>query len=146
MAANKYKKEQPHRIYVCSITVFAVFLYWDIFTYNTFGPETPLFFLWSDGRSFAEMLRGYTYLSSMWYRPTAFAVPYWLIEQFAGWHNLVAWKLAHFSTVLAAAYAVYWLAVRSLALTRTAGLLSSVYFIAQPSLYSAVMEAAGFDF
>ncbi|HJZ95202.1 MAG TPA: malectin [Candidatus Solibacter sp.] len=105
-----------------------------------------MFFVWNDQAPFGQMLRNYTYLSSMWYRPTAFSVPYWIVEQFFSWHNLFAWKLAHFLTALAAAYAVYWLVVQPLGGNRMAGLLGATYFIAQPSLYSAVMEAAGFDF
>ena len=140
------REQHSHATYVGLITAFAFALYIQIFTYNTFGPETPLFYFYSDGQPFGQMLRSYTYVSLMWYRPTAFAVPYWLLEQFLGWHNLVAWKLAHFSTVLASAYAIYWLVVRPLGGSRMAGLLSAMYFIAQPSMYSAVMEAAGFDF
>jgi hypothetical protein len=33
-------------------------------------------------------------------------VPYWAVEQFFGWHNLVAWKFLHFWTVIAAGCAV----------------------------------------
>jgi hypothetical protein len=135
-----------HWLYVVSLTISAFLLYVRIFTYNTFGPETPLFFVWNDQAPFRQMLRNYTYLSSMWYRPTAFSVPYWIVEQLFSWHNLFAWKLAHFLTALAAAYAVYWLIVRSLGGSRMAGLLGAAYFIAQPSMYSAAMEAAGFDF
>jgi hypothetical protein len=82
----------------------------------------------------------------MWYRPTSFGVPYWLLEQFLGWHDLAAWKFAHLCTALAAAYATYWLAVVPLGASRMAGLLAAIYFIAQPCLYSGMMEVAGFDF
>jgi hypothetical protein len=82
----------------------------------------------------------------MWYRPTGFALPYWIIEQFVSWHNLVGWKLIHFWTVIGTGYAIYWLVVRCLDGNRLAGLLSAMYFMAQPSLYAAVMEVAGFDF
>jgi hypothetical protein len=133
-------------VYVGFLTVFSFVLYREIFTYNTFGPETPLFYVENDGQPFSQLLRAYTYLSLEWYRPTAFALPYWVLEHFLGWHNLFAWKLAHFWTALAAAYAIYWLVVRCLGGSRMAGLLSATYFMAQPSLYSALMEAAGFDF
>lgn len=146
LTPRKPGKQLPHWIAIASFTCFAFLLYERIFTYNTFGPETPLFFVWNDGAPFRQMLRNYTYLSSMWYRPTSFSVPYWLVEQFFGWHNLFAWKFAHFWTALAAACAIYWLVVRPLGGSRMAGLVSATYFIAQPSLYSAAMEAAGFDF
>jgi Malectin domain len=135
-----------HWLYVIALTIFAFAIYVRVFTYNTFGPETPLFFVWNDKAPFRQMLRNYTYLSSMWYRPSSFSVPYWILEQFFSWHNLFAWKMGHFMTALAAAYAVYWLVVRPLGASRIAGLLSAAYFVAQPSMYSAVMEAAGFDF
>ena len=133
-------------IHVGFLTVFSFVLYQAIFTYNTFGPETALFYMGNDGQPFSNVLRAYTYTNIMWYRPTAFALPYWILEQFFGWHNLVAWKFFHFWTVLAAAYAVYWLVVRCLRASPMAGLLSATYFISQPSLYAAVMEVAGFDF
>jgi hypothetical protein len=135
----------PHWLYVGFLTFFSFLFYVRIFVYNTFGPETPLFFQWSDGASFGQMLRNYTYLSLLWYRPTA-AVCYWIVEQFFSWHNLFAWKLAHFLTALAAAYSVYWLVMRPLGGDRMAGLLGAAYFIAQPSLYTAAMEASSFDF
>jgi hypothetical protein len=133
-------------LYVGFLTLFSFALYPEIFTYNTFGPETPLFYIANEGLSFSQMLQTYANVSWMWYRPTAFALPYWTLEQFWGWHNLVAWKFAHFWTGLAAAYAIYWLVVRCLGGSRMAGLLSATYFMAQPSLYAAMMEAAGFDF
>jgi hypothetical protein len=135
-----------HFLYVTVLTLFGFALYLRVFTYNTFGPETPLFYFWSEGRPFREMLRNYTYLDAMWYRPTAFAVPYWILEQLFSWHDLVAWKLAHFLTVLAAAWALYWLVVRPLGAAPLAAFSSALYFLAQPCLYSGVMEVAGFDF
>ncbi|HXB74895.1 MAG TPA: malectin [Candidatus Acidoferrales bacterium] len=136
----------PHWIYLACLTAFSFALYWEMFTYNTFGPETPLFYVANDLQPFRQILRSYTYMNLMWYRPTAFGVPYWVIEQFVGWHNLVAWKFLHFWTAIAAGCAIYWLVVRCLGGSQLAGLLSAVYFMAQPSLYAAAMEAAGFDF
>ena len=69
-----------------------------------------------------------------------------MLEQFLGWHNLVAWKFAHLCTALATAYAIYWLTVVPLGATRLAGFIAAMYFMAQPCLYTAIMEAAGFDF
>jgi Malectin domain len=135
-----------HLLYVGFLTILSFVIYSEIFTYNTFGPETAMFYYENDGHPFDLMLRSYTYFSLMWYRPTGFALPYWAIQQFVGWHNLVAWKFIHFWTVLAAAYAIYWLVVRCLGGSRMAALLSATYFMAQPSLYAAVMEVAGFDF
>ena len=68
----------------------------------------------------------------MWYRPTGFSVALLDDEQFFSWHNLVAWKFAHFWTALAAACAIYWLVVRLSRGSRMAGLVSATYFIAQP--------------
>ncbi len=145
-APAKRGQTLPHGFYLVLLTAFSFALYWEIFTYNTFGPETPLFFMSNDQESFRQMTKSYTYVTLMWYRPTGFALPYWIIEQFFNWHNLVAWKFVHFWTVIGAGYALYWLVVRCLDGSRLAGLLSAVYFIAQPSLYAAVMEVAGFDF
>jgi hypothetical protein len=108
------------------------------------GLETPLFYISNDGQPFIQVLRGYTYVSLMWYRPTAFGVPYWLPKQFLGWHSLLAWKLAHFTTVLAAAYAIYWLVVYPLRGSRMAGLLSAAIY--RPAQYVFGRDgAAGFD-
>src|SRR5262249_47311553 len=128
------------------LTLFAFAVYWEIFAYNTFGPETAMFYYESDGQTFGQMMRSYTYFSLIWYRPTAFSIPYWFLHQFISWHNVFAWKFAHFWTVLAAAYAIYWLAAICLGGSRMAALLSATYFMIQPSLYAAAMEFAGFDF
>jgi len=133
-------------VYVGFLTLLSFLIYSEIFTYTTFGPETAMFYYETDSHPFGLMLRSYTYFQLSWYRPTSFGLPYWVIQQFVGWHNLFAWKFIHFWTVLAAAYAIYWLVVSCLGGTRMAGLLSATYFIAQPSLYAAVMEVAGFDF
>jgi Malectin domain len=145
-APPKRGKHLPHWIYLALLTAFSFALYWEIFAYNTFGPETPLLYISNDGQTFRQMMRSYTYLNLMWYRPTSFAVPYWAIEQFISWHNFVAWKLLHFWTVIAAGCAIYWLVVRCLGGSQLAGLLSAVYFVAHPCLYAVVMEVAGFDF
>src|SRR5260370_18685452 len=92
------------------------------------------------------MKKSYTYVTLMRYRPTGFALPYWIIEQFFNWHNLVAWKFIHFWTVIGAGCAVYWLVVRCLDGSRLAGFFSATYFIAQPSLYAAVVEVAAVFF
>src|SRR5215831_19006995 len=129
-------------LYLSALTAFAFLLYLEIFAYNTIGPEFPLFYFYNDGLSFAQMLRAYTYVQLMWYRPTSFALFYWIGEQFIGWHNLAAWKLFHFLTVLAVCYAIYWLVVRCLGGSRMAGFAAALYYIAQPSLYAFVMEVA----
>src|SRR5215467_5890661 len=99
------RNNPPHLVYVGFLTLFSFALYWQIFTYNTFGPETALFYFYNHGQTFRQMIRGYTYVTLSWYRPTGFTVPYWVVQQFADWHNLVAWKVAHFFTVLGAAFA-----------------------------------------
>ena len=137
---------RTHLLYVGFLTLIGFVVYTEVFAYHTFGPETAMFYYENDGHSFAQMLRSYTYFSLMWYRPTGFALPYWVISQFVGWQNLFAWKFIHFWTVLAAAYAIYWLVASCLGGSRMAALLSATYFLVQPSLYAAVMEVAGFDF
>lgn len=51
--------------------VFAFALYADNFTCNTFGPELPLFYFYTDGLSFTQTLRSQTYTSLKSYRPTS---------------------------------------------------------------------------
>jgi hypothetical protein len=131
--------------YLGFLTLFAFALYSEVFVYNSFGPETALYYYYSDQLTFIQALRSFLYVQLMWYRPIT-SVLYWLGEQFVGWHNLVGWKLLHFVTVLAACYAIYWLVVTCLAGRRMAGLLAAAWFAAQPNVYPGVMEAAGFDF
>ena len=69
-------------IYVGFLTLLSFLIYSEIFTYKTFGPETAMFYYENDGHSFELMLRSYTYFQLSWYRPTGFALPYWLISQF----------------------------------------------------------------
>ena len=131
--------------YLGVLTVFAFAVYQEVFRYASFGPETALYYFWSDGRSFAQTIRSFTYFNLMWYRPVP-AVLYWIQEQIVGWHNLVGWKLLHFVTTLATLYAIYWLVVACLGGSRVAGLLAASWFAAQPNVYPVVMEAAGWDF
>ena len=131
--------------YLGFLTLFAFALYWEVFAYDSFGPETALYYFYSDGVPFRQALRSFTYVHLMWYRPMP-SVFYWLGEQLVGWHNVAGWKLLHFVTVLAACYAIYWLVVTCLGGSRMAGLLAAAWFAAQPNLYPPVMEAAGFDF
>ena len=136
-----------HVVKLLFLTAFAFAIYAEMFAYDTFFPEFPLFFFYSGGIDFHQVLRSYTYTTLMWYRPTSFALTYWIGERFAGsWHNLNGWKLFHFWTVLPACYAIYWFAVRCLHGSRTAALLAVTYFIAQPSLCAVIMEIAPFDF
>jgi len=132
-------------LYLTFLTLFAMALYWEVFVYDTFGPETALYYYYSDGLTLPQVLRSFIYVQLMWYRPVP-SVLYWVGEQFAGWHNILGWKLLHFVTVLAACYAIYWLIVTCLSGGRWAGLLAAAWFAAQPNVYPGVMEAAGFDF
>ena len=43
--------------YLGMLTLFAVALYWEIFTYDSFGPETALYYYYSDGLTFTQALR-----------------------------------------------------------------------------------------
>jgi hypothetical protein len=90
-APTKRGQSLPHWFYLALLTAFSFALYLEIFTYNTFGPETPLFYVTNHLQSFREIVKSYTYVTLMWYRPTSFGLPYWIIEQFFSWHNLVAW-------------------------------------------------------
>ena len=129
-----------HFLLLALLTVFSFVLYTEIFAYNTFGPEFPLFFYYNDGHTFTDMLRSYTYTSQMWYRPTSFALFYWIGEQFIHWHNLAGWKLFHFVTVLATAYGIYWLVARCLGSGATADFPAS--FTEKPdSSFSATSAA-----
>jgi hypothetical protein len=137
-----HRRKSP--FYLAVLVLFSFALYADVFMYDTFGPELPLFYFYTDGLSFTQMLRSYTYTSLMSYRPTSYALFYWVGEQFLHWHNLAAWKLYHFATALAACWAIYWLVVRCLSGSPAAGFFAAIYFIAQPSLYAFVMNP--FDF
>ncbi|SPF41670.1 membrane hypothetical protein [Candidatus Sulfopaludibacter sp. SbA4] len=131
--------------YLGFLTLFAFALYWEVFVYDSFGPETALYYYYSDGLTFAQALRSFGYVQLMWYRPMT-SVLYWVGEQLVGWHNVAGWKLLHFVTVLAAFYSIYWLVVTCLGGGRVAGLLAAAWFAAQPNVYPGVMEAVGFDF
>lgn len=132
-------------LFLAILTLFAVTLYWEVFTYNSFGPETALYYYYSDGLTFPQAFRSFFYVQLMWYRPMT-SVLYGAGEQIVGWHNIVGWKVLHFLTVLAALYAIYWLVAACLGSGRLAGVLAAAWFCAQPNVYPGVMEAAGFDF
>jgi hypothetical protein len=130
--------------HLAAVSIFSVALYIDVFLWDTFGPEFPLFYFYTDGLSFTQMLRAYTYTTLMSYRPTSHALFYWIGAQFMGWHDIAPWKLYHFATALAACWSVYWFAVRCLSGAPMAGFFAALYFIAHPSLYAFVMNP--FDF
>ena len=127
------------------LTALSFAIYWPAFFYDSFQPETALYYFHNDGLTFPLALRIYRYFSLMWYRPTP-AMLYWIGEQFLGWHDLLGWKLFHFVTVLATAYAIYWLVARCFSGSRLAGILAATYFLAHPNVYPGIMEVAGFDF
>ena len=131
--------------YPALLTALSFAIYWPAFFYDSFQPETALYYFYSDGRNFLQALQSYGYLSLMWYRPTP-SMFYWIGQQFLGWHDLLGWKLFHFVTVLAAAYAIYWLVARCFSGGRLAGILAATCFLAHPNVYPGIMEVAGFDF
>ncbi len=65
-------------LYPAILTLFSIALYTDVFLYDTFGPEFPLFYFYTEGRSFTQILLAYTYTSLMSYRPTSHALFYWV--------------------------------------------------------------------
>jgi hypothetical protein len=128
------------------LAAFALLLFQEVFAFDTFGPEFPLFYFYTDGLTFAQMLRSYTYNELMWYRPTVHSALYWVGDQFLHWHDLSGWKVYHFCTVLATAFSIYWLVAGPLRFGALAGALSGGFFLAQPSIFAFVMEMSGFDF
>lgn len=132
--------------YFLLLTLFAFVLYAQIFLYDSIGPEFPLFFFYNHNLPFGQMLRAYIGFDQMWYRPTSFALFYWIGDQLFSWHNLHAWRAFHLFTVIAVAYAIYRLTLELFPGRRVAGMLAGIFFLAHPSLFPFVYQVAPFDF
>ncbi len=129
-----------------AIILFAVFVYWDLLSYRTFGSEFPSFYVFRDGKTFSEVLEGYTHLNYVWYRPTTFDLFYWFGGRLIDWHNVLGWKILELACALLCSFLIYWLVLLLLPNQRLAAALAATYYIASPSLYVVVLETQGLDF
>jgi hypothetical protein len=130
-----------------AIILFAVFVYWDILSYRTFGPEFSAFYVLYSGNTFSHVLESYrTNLYYPWYRPTTFVLFYWFGSELIDWHNLLGWKILELIAALLCSFLVYWLVLVLLPKQRLAAALAAIYYIASPNLYAVIMDAQGLDF
>jgi hypothetical protein len=129
------------------IILFAMFVYWDILSYRTFGSEFPSFYLFHGGSTLSQVLDGYiTHLTYPWYRPTTFDLFYWFGSLLIGWHNVLGWKILELSAALLCSFLVYWLVLVLLPKQRLAAALAALYYIASPNLYNVILDSQGLDF
>jgi hypothetical protein len=129
------------------IVLFAVFVYWDMLSYRTFGPEFASFYAFNVGNTFSQVLKAYTtHLHYPWYRPTTFDLFYWFGSRLIDWHNLLGWKIMELIAALLCSFLVYWLVLVLLPKQRLAAALAAIYYIASPNLYAVIMDAQGLDF
>jgi hypothetical protein len=129
------------------VILFAVFVYWDILSYRTFGTEFPSFYFFLGGDTFGQVLKAYkTHLNYPWYRPTTFDLFYWFGSLLVDWHNVLAWKILEFSGALLCCFLIYWLVLVLLPKQRLAAALAAIYYIASPNLYAVVLDTQGLDF
>src|SRR3982751_764969 len=64
------------------ISLFSALLYVEIVSYRTFGPEYAMFYEVNSTLSLAGVWHWYTMFNGVWYRPTAFVLPYWVGQWF----------------------------------------------------------------
>ena len=129
------------------IILFAVFVYWDMLSYRTFGTEFPSFYTFYAGNTFSQVLDAYvTHLHIAWYRPTTFVLFYWFGSLLIDWHNLLGWKIMELIAALLCSFLIYWLVLVLLPTQRLAAALAALYYIASPNLYNVIFDAQGLDF
>jgi hypothetical protein len=130
-----------------TVILFAVFMYWDILSYRTFGSELPSFYSFHGGITFSQVLTAYrTHLTYPWYRPSTFDLFYWFGSLLFDWHNVQGWKILELSGGLLCSFLIYWLVLLLLPKQRLAAALAAIYFIASPNLYTVVLDTQGLDF
>lgn len=127
------------------LAVFASAVYWDLVSYRTFGPEYAMFYMMERSDTLQKVVHEYFQFKNPWYRPTAFVTPYYVGKLFIDWHNTPGWKVLELSTAVLSAFLIYILAV-VLGLSRWAGLLAGIYYLAHPTLFEGVYAVAAFDF
>lgn len=127
-------------------TVFAILVYTECFLYDSFAPEFPFFYHINRDVTFSALLHQYTVFDQVWYRPTAFFLPYWIGRHFLSWHDLFGWRVFYFLTFLATCYSVYALALKLFTGNRTAALLAVFYYASHPCVYLGIFEVCAFDF
>jgi hypothetical protein len=129
------------------IILFAVFVYWDMLSYRTFGCEFASFFFFLGGDTFSQVLKAYIgHLTYPWYRPTALDLFYWFGSLLFDWHNVLGWKILELSAALLCCFLIYWLVLLLLPNQRLAAALAAIYYIASPNFYAVVFDIQGLDF
>ncbi len=137
---------RPHGIPAVVLAVAVLSAYsWVVFRFEGLGPEFPLFWMWNCRLDVSGLLEKYLQFDTLWYRPSAFYLPYCVARYFVGWHNLAGWRFIHAASVIPVCWGVYALACRFFPGDRLAGVLAALYVAVYPGMYSIVLETSAFD-
>jgi hypothetical protein len=138
---------RPRSIAIAVSFLFAALsMYWEAFTFRSFGPEFAYFFELNHGITFGGVVGKYFQLGNGWYRPTEFYAPYWLLSKVISWHSITYWKIAAFATLLILCAALYRLVRFIFPGERLGAFLALIYFVTHPAHYLVLFEISAFDF
>jgi hypothetical protein len=147
LAAVMRRITRPRPIATAGSFLFAAFfVYWEAFTFRSFGPEFAYFFQLNHGITLGGVVAKYFQFGAGWYRPTEFYTPYWLLSKVISWHSITYWKMAAFATLLILCAALYRLARLAFPGERLGAFLALIYFVSHPAHYLVLFEISAFDF
>ena len=128
------------------IVLLAVVEFNSFLTSWSFGPEYTQFYGFVHDRSFGQIMHSYLTLNSHWYRPTQFAIPFWIGQHFISWRDPQGWRAYELFTMLVVCGLIYWLVLTLLPGRRIAAFTAALYFTCVPVIYVPLFELFGFDF
>jgi hypothetical protein len=142
-SSDSMRQHLPSLLFIaCSILVIYSWGVW----YPSLGPELALFYSVASGKTFSQVMSEYVNFSSvLWFRPTAFYLPYWIGERFLDWHNTTGWKLFQLAVLIPTCWAVYLFTQVLFRGQRLAGVIAALYLAVYPGCISVVLQSAAFD-
>jgi len=143
LAMDPLRHHAPALLFI-AIAVLAIY-WWGVW-HPSLGPELALFYSVAHDKTFSQVMHEYVNFGSiLWFRPTAFYLPYWIGERFLDWHNTTGWKLYQVAVLIPACWAVYLLAQLFFPQQRLAGIIAALYLAIYPGCISVVQQSAAFD-
>ena len=105
-----------------------------------------MFYRINHSLAFQDVLSSYANLTSIWYRPTAFNLFYWIGAQFFSWTNVLGWKLLQLALLICACWLQYLFTLEFLGSEwKLAAWFSALYLAIFPGQVSIVLQTSAFD-
>ncbi len=128
-----------------SLSCFTLAIFHEVLTFNAFGAEFPLFWVYGHGLSFRQVVDSYRIFNLGWYRPTSTALVAWIGDHFIGWHDLVGWKSFHLLSLVLTACSLYWFVLVVAPAARLAALVAAFFYLSHPAQDTLPLQMLPFD-